>query len=117
MTERRFLRLREQEGGCDYTIGCGQAWDFFKLDTDKTSLEQYVLEKALDNYGDDAIFAHRDLTGEGKEVSTIYEIQPTDFNWAKVMDQIKKMADEEKAADERARDEAELERLKKKLGK
>lgn len=40
----KYIVLMEQEGGCDYTIGCGNAWDIIEAEN-----KQALLTKLFDD--------------------------------------------------------------------
>lgn len=111
---KKYIIIREQEGGCDYTIGCGIAYEVIGL-SDNKSIDNYILEDIVDNYGD-AGCAIRDLEERGIEYS-VFEIQDIKFSFDEILAKLKKQSDSEKEAETLAVDEIEFERLKKKLGK
>ena len=49
----KWAALLYQEGGCDYTIGCGRLWQFFNADSKDAALKRVREIRA--NYGSDRI--------------------------------------------------------------
>jgi len=103
----RFAVLLYQEGGCDYTIGCGRNWEFFDAPT---------LEAAK-------IKAQTIWNGHSNPDSQIKEVTLLQVSEVLEMDVPAWEAEREQDIVERKRkvqereDQEEFERLKKKLGK
>ena len=106
----KYVLVMTQDGGCDYTIGCG---------IEVTVLESITSEQAfidavnvIDYYGG--------LSSPKRALSSavLYEVANEVFiDLEGIRRDRRKKALEVSEAEERKRDEAEFERLKEKLGK
>jgi len=115
--KKKFLLVREQSGGCDYTIGCGVAVAVHQaesLDALMESMRADVVGSYGETYG-----IRIDLRGYGDGVSraTVYEIAderevPID-EWDA---QLRAAIAKEETAEEEQQERAEFERLKSKYG-
>jgi len=114
----KFLAIYRQNGGCDYTIGCGLKVDVFQA----TSMDAAIasVTEGLIKTGDDAEFGDEEVKSLRKV--DVYEIAVCEKPHA-VLEPLAWMparqAAHEKAAREsaEAKERAELERLKRKYEK
>jgi len=110
---KKFLVCKKQENhGCDYTIGCGMTYDVY-IAPDRESLIETVLYP--DGPAEGSI-----LEDEGNPIVEILVIDFDDVEKVEVStirEDIAAWKEKERLDAERAADEAEYERLKKKLGK
>ena len=109
----QYMVIYKQSGeGCDYTIGCGMKYEILEADDMKELTEEIVFP---DGRGEYSIFNNEDISYDEIIVVPFNQTEPLDLisleSWAKAIDN----ADKEEQ--QRLEDEAEFERLRKKLGK
>lgn len=108
----RFIAIHRQNGGCDYTIGCGIAAEVFEADTLEAAHQQ-IIERYADceNMGDESaesvhsVELHR--LADGDRIINNHE-------WLTVRNERQQIADRARAE---ANERAEYERLQSKYGK
>jgi hypothetical protein len=42
---KKYIVLETQQGGCDYTIGCGKNWEFVDANSMKEAIEVYLKDE------------------------------------------------------------------------
>ena len=99
-----FLAIWRQDGGCDYTIGCGIEAVTLEA-SDLEGARHKVLVQLVDNDCDEMIDSIKSVTIY--EVSSSIRLEPKE--WNPLRDAAKKTAE---AAETTRRELAELERLK-----
>lgn len=107
----KYILVLRQDGGCDYTIGCG-----IKLVDLKSESQDDARVEAVAEIGDDWKADHEYAIQRATllEVSTGFDLAPS-LDAAK--EQRKAAASERARALEAEREEQEFERLRRKLGK
>ena len=101
-----FLAIWRQDGGCDYTIGCGIEAVTLEASDLEGARHKVLVQLVDDNYyGDEVIDSIKSVTIY--EVSSSIRLEPKE--WNPLRDAAKKTAKEAETA---RRELAELERLK-----
>ncbi len=117
----KYIAVLHQDGeGCDYTIGCGTRVEYTEAESMKEAFENF----SKDLYWADIIEDHEGydgnpLAGEMQlESMTIYQVGVTDDGemYQNLFNMLEAKANSA-AAIQRRKDEAELERLQRKLRK
>lgn len=110
---KKFLVCRKQNAmGCDYTIGCGMHFDFYESENKETLIQELLYPDGPDE---------RSCALEGE--FALSDLIIVDYEYVDSIDlypYIKAMKDKDEAdklKQEKENDEAEFERLRKKLGK
>lgn len=113
---KKYLVIREQSGGCDYTIRCGLDYKIYAV-PDGMSLEEIIKDELLRNY-ESSETAYRSLEERRIKYTVAYEIvSNVSVNHNHILDELRLENDRLARANEIVADEAEFERLKKKLKK
>lgn len=108
----KFLVCKKQHGyGCDYTIGCGMHFDYYEAEDKDSLIESLIYPDGRDEYssleGDNMLSDLLIIDAEHVSVININEIKQN----------IERQRAKEQAINEIESDEAEFERLRKKLGR
>lgn len=99
----KYLVVQKHDGGCDYTIGCGTRVDLVDAGCPAAAINTVCDIESVEEYG---------IT---ITVYTVTDIDATSgAGWIAGQ---KRQYEDEKIADQRLKDEAELLRLSRKLGK
>ena len=111
----KFLVCQKQPGeGCDYTIGCGMRYDIVEADSKEEVIENIIFPEGRDEYcaleDDNAIDELLVINITNSEIVTEVDL------W-ELKGEVIEEREKEKRDSERQSDEAEFERLRKKLGK
>lgn len=129
----QFIVLMTQNGGCDYTIGCGLNWEFVKADSKEEALKRVfgdpdkIDEEAIKDpsYWKENNCVVHGLNQEGYPDSvTILELGPIEIDsdecesfYGSVKDKFKQIRDKQEAIRKEKAEKDQYEKLKRKFEK
>lgn len=119
---KNYLAVLDQENpGCDYTIACGITVLYAEAEDYDAAFKDFVEQLGWQDYVDHPeAYTENPLRGEQEVMAfDIFELTSTDQGeyYEEFMDTMDADSDAAKAAEAQAKDEAEFERLSRKLGR
>lgn len=110
MSEVKYIAIFHQDGGCDYTIGCGVSVDTLKADSRDDAVEEVRAKFGI---------GREEREYDIEEISSVSLLEVTcevEVDLDLIKDEIENAKTAAKAAALEAQEKAELERLYKKYG-
>ena len=107
-----LICLKQSTEGCDYTIGCGMKFEVIEASSLEDAKEKVIYPEGLE---ENSIFENTDISYDDIKIVSMEHVFNLDVEGME--EQILKKRREKEEEEKRLEDEAEFERLKRKLNK